>query len=256
MSNEYKLGKGKAFIDLLDASGNSIEGERYLGNTPGFSVTVDSQTLEHYSSEAGISEKDAEVLQQVSRTINITFDSMSRENLALFVSGSLADITQGTGSVTSEAHNGVKQGYFYQLGQDSSNPSGVRSVSSVVVNGSGGTPTYVEGTDYNVDLTLARIEIIAGGGISDGDDLEIDYDLDAVGWEQVAATSAAAVSAAIRFIADNPTGENDDMYIPLCNVRPTGELPMIGTDWQQAQLECEALKPSSGAAIYIDGRPA
>jgi nicotinate-nucleotide pyrophosphorylase len=114
---------------------------------------VQEQSIEHYSSESGVSEKDAEVLQQLTRTFNITFDAIALENLALFLIADYATHTQSTGSVTSEAHGGVKQGRFYQLGADSSLPQGVRSVSSVAVNGTGGTPTYVEGTDYDVDLS-------------------------------------------------------------------------------------------------------
>lgn len=255
MPNDYKLGKGKIYVGLLDAAGALIEGERYMGNTPGFEIAIDPQTLEHFSSESGISEKDAEVLQQLTRTFTITFDSIDKENLALFLIGDAATKNQSGSSVTSEAHAGVQQGQYYQLGASSSLPAGVRGVSSVVVNGSGGTPTHVENTDYTVDLDTARIYIVPGGGISDDDDLEIDYDLDAVTWDQVTSSSLAAKEASIRFIADNPKGSNHDLFIQKASVRPSGSLPLIGEDWQQGQLEIEALKPASGAAVWIDGRP-
>jgi len=249
MSNEYKLGKGKVYVDLLDADGNSLEGERYMGNTPGFTVTVDSENLEHFSSEGGVGEKDAEVLQDLTRTVNITFDSMERENLALFVVGDLATKSQGASSVTAEAISGVKQDRYYQLGVDASHPSGVRGVSNVAVKGSGGTPTHT------VDLDTGRLYIVPGGGIADDTDLEIDYDKDAVDWEQIATSSTAAKDAAIRFVANNPRGQNDDAYFPKASVRPTGDLAMIGTEWQQGQLEVEVLKKTGLASAYIDGRP-
>jgi hypothetical protein len=76
-----------------------------------------------------------------------------------------------------------------------------------------------------------------------------------VSWDQVTASSLASKSAAVRFVADNPQGDNHDVYIPTATVKPSGNMDFIGTDWMNGQLAVEALKPSSGAAVYIDGRP-
>lgn len=47
-TNEYKIGKGKLYIDVLDTDGNP-QGERFLGNAPGFTLSVSTETIEHYS---------------------------------------------------------------------------------------------------------------------------------------------------------------------------------------------------------------
>lgn len=254
MANDYKLGKGKAYIDLLDANDASIEGERYWGNSPEINLGIESESLEHFSSEGGVSEKDAEVLQQITRTLTPTIDNISLDNLALFIVGGKSTISKSSTPVTAEPHT-VSPGRFYQLGQDASNPTGARGISAVSVAGDGGTPSYTEGTDYEVDLNLGRLEILEGGTITADTAIEVDYTQDAMDWDQVASSSVAAKTAALRFVANNPRGSNADFYFPKANIRPSGELPLIGTDWMSMGFEIEILKKTGVEAIYIDGRP-
>jgi len=51
-------------------------------------------------------------------------------------------------------------------------------VTSITVTGSGGTPSYTEGTDYEVFVDAegyTNLVIVDGGGISDGETVEVDY---------------------------------------------------------------------------------
>ena len=60
-----------------------------------------------------------------------------------------------------------------------------------------------------------------------------------------------------RVLADNASGGNRDYYMPLVNLTPSGDLPVIqdGTDFVSMTFDADIQKPSNGEAIYVDGRP-
>lgn len=251
-TNEYTLGKGKLYFDPFDSNGNKT-GERPFGNCPGFSLAVSSEQKDHYSSESGIAQKDKSVAVQVDRTGKVTTDNLSVENLSLFLIGDVSTITQAATPVVDEAIV-VKKGRFYQLGASTGNPQGVRNVSSVVVTNSAGTTTYVAGTDYVLDATQARIEILSAGAIADDATIKVDYTPAANSRQRVASSSLTSSSGALRYIADNPVGANRDLYGPSVLLTPTGELQLIGEDWVVMEFSVEFLKPTTGSAVYLDSR--
>lgn len=136
-SQNYTFGKGELFRALLDANDNEL-GFEYFGNTPGFTITVESEKLEHVSAEGGISEVDDSVVISVTRTGQITVDDISDDNVALFIVGSKTTHSQGNTPVTNEQHfgaGGIVANQYSQLGSTSANPPGVRNVTSVTVVG-------------------------------------------------------------------------------------------------------------------------
>lgn len=255
-SQNLVVPKGRVLIDLFDADGNP-QGMRYLGKSSGFELGVESENLEYIDAEAGLNEKFEDRTIQVTRTFTVTVNNINPLNEALFLVADVSKSSTTADSVTAEAHT-VKQGLYYQLGQDTDNPSGVRAIESVVVNdvGEATPPTYIDGTDYEIDLALGLLYIIPGGGIADDTPLEIDYDTTAVEWDHLATSEAASKNAALRFVADNPVGDNQDVFAPRVAVRPTGTRSYKAqeADWVAMQIEVEVLKPTSGASLYTDGR--
>lgn len=247
MSN-YTIPKGKIYFD--DGSG-----EEYLGNTPGADLGIESTTLDHYSAESGIREKDDSALVEITRKLSITADDISTANWARFIIGTVGSKAQAAVAVVDESVGAVKQGRHYQMGVAAGNPSGVRDVGSVTVKV--GAAVKVLGTDYTVDAALARIYIVPGGGIADGNVVLVSYTPVAGSREQVVSASSAATAGALRFVADNPKGVNRDIYLPSVNLKPTGTAKLKGenAEWMQLGFEIEILKKdATTGAIYIDGR--
>lgn len=112
--NSYVFGRGKLYIDLFDVSGNKT-GERFLGNCPGFTLTVASEKFEHFASTSGLRKKDLSVVTSVNFNAKITCDDVSGANLALFLGGDVTSVSQVATPVTGEAIV-VKRGCEYQLG--------------------------------------------------------------------------------------------------------------------------------------------
>lgn len=257
-SSNKVLGAGRIFLDVLGADGVTYDGERYLGDTPGFTVSIATDKVEDYTSDGALAEKDVNVTTKVTRTGKITCKNVDAANLALFVMGSAGSKTQAATPVADEAINGVKKGRFYQLGVTAGNPTGVRNVSVTAVTGPGGTPVYVAGTDYDADPVAARIYIKPGGGIADASNLLVDYTPVAGTREQISTDSTGARFGRLRFIADNTVGVNRDLFGPRVQISPSGDLPFKSRDAiMQMEFDVEFLAPTDGsAALYLDGRPA
>jgi hypothetical protein len=253
-TKKFVLGAGKVFFDPFDANG-ALTGERYLGDTPGFQLTVNTTNQDLWTSDQPIAERAEFVATQLTRQASITCRNISMENLALFLIGDVAEHSQSSGSVTAEPHT-VKTDRWYQLGQDSSNPTGVRDVTSVTVVDAGSTTTYTEGTDYELDAALGRIRPIPGGGITDDADIEVDYDTNQTTWDRITSNALGTQDGALRFIADNTAGPNRDLYAQKVRLNPDGDFAMKSRDnWQELAFMTEFLTPDTGAAVYLDGQP-
>lgn len=120
---------GKIFFDLFDANLNKT-GERYLGLTPGFTITIASEKIESYSAEDGLRQLDDQTLVTLTRSGSLTVRQISMENLGMFLAGQPSTQTQAGGAVSNEAIN-VLADRYYQLGASIANPSGVRAVTGV-----------------------------------------------------------------------------------------------------------------------------
>lgn len=99
-------------------------------------------------------------------TLAIKLDDADAEVLALPLRGSVVSVTETSGTVTGETATAYK-GRSIKLARS--------NVSSLVVTGSGGTPTYVNGTDYTADLTSGVVMILETGAITDGLSIKFNY---------------------------------------------------------------------------------
>lgn len=260
-SKNYVLGRGKVYFDPYATGTKDKTGERYFGNTTAFNLNVSSEKLEHFDSDQGVRTKDDSVILELNRTGNMTTDNIAEENAALFVLGDVSDVTQTATPVTSEAlgNGGVPiPGRFYQLGATTSNPQGVRGVTAVTVTSDpGGTPVVAtEGTDYNLDAALGRIEIIEGGVFDGVKTADVDYTPDANTRKRVTTSAASSVEGALRFVSFNAKGKQKDVYIPYVTLTPSGDWALKGDDWQNLAFDVEVGELPGLAAIYVDGRPA
>jgi hypothetical protein len=161
MSSNYVLGRGKVYFDRFAPGTKNKTGERYFGNTPEITYNTESETLDHFNSDAGIRQKDDQAILEITRTLTFIGDDITADNMALFF---LADVsTQVQAALTGQTtvYATIVKDRHYQIGVTTGNPTGVRNVTAVVVKpAASGTP-YTLGTDYTLDATLGRIYIPA-----------------------------------------------------------------------------------------------
>lgn len=249
----YTLGRGKVYFARF-TSGQVPGPFRYIGNTPEFNLTIELETLDHFSSDEGIREKDDFVPLEVTRTGSLICDDINAENVALFFFGSTQTLTQVAATGQSENFNDVNPEDVFQLGLTLNNRVGTRGVSAITVTSNPAGTTYVLGTDYSVDADRGMIAIMRGGAIAAGSDITVNFNIDAASSVRVLSGSEP-VEGALRFIEDNPKGDDRDIFLPYVKITPNGDLALKGDEWRQIPFSIEALKPSSGEAIYVDGQP-
>lgn len=251
MSN-LVLGRGKVYFDRF-APGTSIKtGERYMGATPSFSVSAETQELDHFSSEEGLQVKDESVTLRVDYSGALTVEDMSGANTALFFFGDAETTTISSATAEQDTFTALP-GLFYQLGTSDAKPEGVEQVSNVTVTGAAGTPVYVVDTDYTVDLAEGFIEIVTGGGIASGTPIEVNYDVAAQTQDRVISGSTL-IQGAMRFRSRNGVGNQRNFYMPKVTLRPNGEFALKGEEWQNISFNVEILKAGNLANLFTSGR--
>jgi hypothetical protein len=254
MIQNYTLGRGKVYFSRFIVDTQTPVGFRYFGNTPEFSLTIESDTLDHFSSDEGIREKDDSVPLEVTRTGTFSTDHISPENISLFFFGSASVLTASAVASAPESILNVQPGYFYQLGISPTNRVGHRKINpsgfAVAVGGSSKTA----GVDYNMDFDTGMIEVIEGGTIAANATLTVTYAVLSSTRDRVISGSEP-VEGAMRYIAANPKGKQYDYVMPWVKITPNGDYALKGDEWQTIPFNLEALKPTVGEAIYVDGRP-
>ncbi len=257
ITNEYVIPRGRVYFDPYDAN-DDLTGEIPFGNCPGITVAISEEKADHYSSEAGLSEKDASKTVRVDRTGTLACDNFNSPNVSLFLSADLETKTQSATPVTGEIR-AVLPGRQYQLGATSANPLGVRNVTGITVKSEDGTTTtYVAGTDYNIDAETGRVQIIEGGGIAAGN-VAFGYTPVAGTFESMKTGASVTRTGALRVVSNNATGKDRDFYLPKVTLAADGDLTLIAagdsTEYVSMSFALEVLKAPNAEAIYCDGRP-
>lgn len=245
------LGRGIIYFDpYVSASNQTLTGEIDLGNAPEFTISIETNTLDHYSSREAVRTKDQAVELEVNRSGSFTLDSITATVIALFVGGAESSVSQASATDTTTTIATATGGRWYKMGATSGNPTGVRGITGVTI--SGATLT----TDYLVDGDEGRIYIVPGGGLAGDTNVVVTYDVPAKSIPRVASSNSAVKVGALRFVSDNTVGANRNWYMPYVKLTANGDMTMIGEDWAQAGFNLEILQLNdSTAAIYCDGVP-
>lgn len=256
MANNYTLGRGKVHFARFAPGTTDPDGFRYIGNTPEVSLTIESEELDHYSSDEGIREKDDSVPLEVNRTGSLITDNISPENVALFFFGENSTVTQTPEASQTETLSGVKPAHSYLLGVGPSNPTGYRGIDTAGFDVVNGATTLVEGTDYEMDYDNGVLSLMAASTeVTDGDDLDVTYSVLGSTRDRVISGSSP-VEGAMMYITKNPKGGDSVFYMPYVKITPNGDYALKGDEWQQIPMSLEILKLPSLEAIYRDNLPA
>ncbi|MFU1607319.1 hypothetical protein ACM25O_13120 [Sulfitobacter pontiacus] len=251
MSN-LVLGRGKVYFDRFIPGTTIKTGERYMGATPSFSVSAETQELDHFSSEEGLQIKDESVTLRVDYSGALTVEDMSGANTALFFFGESETTTIAAAADEQDVFV-AQPGLVYQLGASDAKPEGVEQVSAITVTGNGGAPVYAEGADYIAHLEEGFIEIVPGGAIVADTPIEVNYSVAAQTQNRVISGSTL-IQGALRFRSRNGVGQQRNFYMPKVTLRPNGEFALKGEEWQNISFNVEILKAGNLANLFTSGR--
>lgn len=254
-TNNYTLGRGKVHFSRFLPGTFTPEGFRYIGNTPEFSLNIESEELDHFNSDEGIREKDASVSLEVNRTGSLITDNISPENVALFFFGSDSEVVQPAVASQTITITSIGAGRSYKIGSSESNPTGYFGIDAIGFVAEVGVTPLVDGTDYTVDLDNGIITFLDTSLIAvDGVDVDVTFAVRSSTRSRVISGSKA-IEGAMMYVTKNPTGTDSTFYMPHVKVTPNGDYALKGDEWQQIPLSLEVLKREGVEAIYRDGTP-
>lgn len=252
----YTFGRYRVYFDPFKPGTKTKTGQRYLGNTPELSMTSESENLDHFDADNGIRVKDDSMLLELNRSGAFVTDHISPDNLALFFLGDASVVTQAGATALTQNIAEVKPGRRYQIGASASAPAGARGITNVTVTSDPVGTTYIEGTDYTVNLDNGGLVILEGGAIAADSNIIVNYDTTATSYNRVVSADNAEIYGAMYLESRNPKGEKLDFYIPYCSIRPDGDFTLKGGEWQQLPFSFEVLKLDDNTShIYINGTP-
>jgi hypothetical protein len=128
---DYTLGRGRVLLSRFVPGTQKPSGFLYMGNTPEFNLTIESDNLDHFSSDEGIREKDDGVTLEVTRSGSIITDNIAPDNVAYFFFGETQTITTASAALSTSTIEGVRKDYSYLVGATDINPVGVRGINPV-----------------------------------------------------------------------------------------------------------------------------
>lgn len=257
---DYFLGRGIVYLAELDAS-QLPKGYRDLGNSPGFSISVESEELLHQASRTGLKVTDKRITLSQDIKISFQVDELSHDNQALFFTGTTESVTNpgvaGIGGVGSQItiSAAVELGKWYDL-KTAYDGSGVASAFSdntkIHVREKSGPTNLVEGTDYEVDLEMGRIFLLStASNIAAGEGMEFYTAADAGAPATLqlmhALAGSAGTSYALKFIAENPANASEKIEYEFhsVSISADGDLALIGDDFAVASFSGAAQKNSN-----------
>ena len=259
----YLLGRGVIQLSLIDPiTGNAVGGFRDIGNASSFSLTNESEKLEHQSSRGGLRVTDKEV--ELSRKVNfsITTDELNDENMALFFSGGQLVITNPATAGFTEwtivpASPGVSLARWYPL----TNSAGVRAMGILKANlnlkNATTNTSLVEGTDFEVDEALGLVfikpvptNITAGVGLK----ATLTAQAGSKNIDEVRMLTTTNQPYMLRFVGQNPADGNRAYEVVLYKITPKGEgdFGLISDEWATMQITgvAEANSAFNAASPY------
>lgn len=257
-SKNLTIPRGRVFFAEFRAGTLFPENYRFVGNCPEFTLSVETQELNHFMSTGGLRTRDGYVGLGGDYGGTLVTDDIDIENLRWWFSGTRTTIAQTAGTDVEYLIEDAMKGGYYQIGRTELLPVGVGNLTEVLVETGTGT-ALTEFLDYEVDLASGLLWLMPGGTITDETDITVTYSNSAYTFPQIAA-GYQGIEGELMFISANPYGPNAKVVLPRCRVTPQGDLSWL-TDpetpaWQQISFTLATLQKGNLPPAIITGRPA
>ena len=109
------------------------------------------------------------------------------------------------------------------------------------------TTFYDKTTDFVVDADTGRVKIVKDGAIDvAAAAVDVEYACEAATYTKVQAFKETSIEGRLRFVPDNPVGNNLECNFHRVNLTPGGEAALIGDEWQAFEFTGEILKDETG----------
>ncbi|EXI72695.1 MAG TPA: hypothetical protein PK440_07905 [Candidatus Accumulibacter phosphatis] len=219
------LGGGDLYIDRYDPSTGLKVGRVGPFECSKFEIKANSELKEQKSKgKTTYGQVIESVALSLPADLTVELSELDKDGLTLALLGTQSVINQGSGSITDEAMI-AKRDKWVSLSKANF------AVAGFSVKHTSGTPTYVLGTDYDVNCRLGMVRVKSTGAIADGASVKVSGSYNASTGTRIAGATQAQVRA--EFILDG--------------INFADNLPVICTAWEAV------LAPDSAFDFLGDG---
>lgn len=230
----YTIGAGKVF---LAHNADASFGERYLGSSPGFSMSLDVETLTVHRSQNGVVMPDTIEVLRMSSGCALSLDNVSRDNLMLFMMSSRAEVQESSSQQSKTIR--LAPGNVYDM-----EASALRDVTAT----SEGQPFDLAAFEIDGEVGLIRVKEDAD--IYYGQVVIVSFIGDGVSYLN-SGGPITPYKGSLRFVEDNTAGENRVLFIPSLALYPDSELDLKASSWRTLVLRAEV----TSMPVWIDRGP-
>jgi hypothetical protein len=242
--SEYtKLGKGSLMVDMIDPTTLLPVGLQFMGNASGISFSANVTKAELFTSTQASGALVSSAVTRESLLVSMTLSELTMQNLANFLLGKIAAISQSSGTAATKAFTSVKEGFYYEIG--------ARRITNVSAVKTAGSIALTLGTDYDLNSEYGIIYIRPGSPVlADGDGVTVTYDKPSLptGKKVQIGTSASPVGRLV-YLADDSNadgvGSRDRVELWKVNFAPNGQLNVISEQYNTFQLDAALLSDGS-----------
>lgn len=179
--------------------------------------------------------------------------AQTAENIATYINATVATgvtATVASNVVTVKAIARGTAGNSLTLAKSGAHPT----ISGATL--AGGTQTIPADGNLDIDLGSGRVQVLHDAvDIEDGDTGDWTYSGDAIESEVVISKNQS-IYGRLRFISNNPVGDNRMMYMPYVKITSNGDYNLKGDEWQQMSFSVSILKLNSTTErIYMEKLP-
>jgi hypothetical protein len=227
-TTDLLIGGGRIFFNDGGADGATGNGYLDMGNIPTLAIQKAITEIEHFAFIASTQsrQKDLNIVTDIGMSLSFTVDELFAENwnILLFGGGTTNQVQSGSAITDEQA--------FAPVLLDRSIFTTETDISSLTIDGVGGTPTYVLGTDYElVDAATGEIKILSSpGSITTGLELELNYTSAARTRQKVVPGADPSITGSARLEFTSQNGDNLTWLIQNCEVKPDGDSPLSSTE--------------------------
>lgn len=235
---------GSGTLHFERVVGGVSQGWLRFGNAIKFEIKENAEIKERKSKMRGSlgATLDSVAIKQ-SAELAITLDDLDKANLALAFLGDVVDGAIVGASITSEAQTAY-------VGK--SVKTDFRNISALAVKDVSEVTTYVLDTDYAItNAEMGFIEILSGGGISDGDVLHLDYTYGTVTSSVVRGGTNSSIKMALKMDGENFADQSKvvvDVWEAV--LAPQTGVDFLADDFATIELSGSLVKPDNKVSAY------
>lgn len=232
--------------DAYEGTGTYNKKYYYLGNAADMSLSIGTDSLDHFTITSGKKQKDKSVIIEQSITLSMTFDEFSEANLRRFMYGAdqVKDVTNedsGTSPDGSTTHFEFTLDHFPVSPTTVSVSATVSSSTVTLTDDGGGNLSDTGHTNTGtIDYGSGDIILDFSSPPDNGSSITIDYTY--VVGITVFDENAITAEGAMLMVFPTTVGRQWKYHIPKCSVKPSGDLGFGADDWMNGTFEIEILK--------------